>query len=320
MNFSVYKETSLLYRKTDVSIWQGRIDHEVDSAYFRYHQIVQVEPTTEHGKIGLVGFSCDEGVRRNNGRVGAKDAPLALRKQLASLPWRNHVQTNSLMDFGDIVCEGHELEQAQLELGDKVSDILTNGKAIVLGGGHETLYGQYLGVRKAVGAEASIGLLNIDAHFDMRAYDDQTSSGTMFKQILDEDPNAHYFVCGIQQYGNTTALFNTAAHYNVQYFLDEQLESPQFNKDLTDFMDAHDVLLVTLCMDVLNAAEAPGVSAPSPFGLSAIKVRDILRQMVSHKNTVSFSICEVNPSLDINNQTAKLGAYFINEVIMNSFE
>ncbi|SDN75584.1 formiminoglutamase [Psychrobacillus sp. OK028] len=309
-----------MYKKTDSSIWQGRIDHETETAYFRYHQVVQTEPKAKQGVVGLIGFSCDEGVRRNNGRVGAKDAPLELRKQLSSLPWRNHVCIDSLIDFGDVVCEGHELEQAQQELGDKVFDILTNGRAIILGGGHETLYGQYLGVRKAAGPNASIGLLNIDAHFDMRSYDKQTSSGTMFKQILDEDPNAHYFVCGIQQYGNTTALFDTADHYNVQYFLDEQLDLPKFSTDLNDFMDAHDVLLVTLCMDVLNAAEAPGVSAPSPFGLSAIKVRDILRQMVSHKNTVSFSICEVNPSLDINNQTAKLGAYFINEVIMNSFK
>lgn len=308
-----------MHKQTDPSVWQGRIDHKTDPTYFRYHQIVQLEPPTKQGIVGLIGFCCDEGVRRNNGRIGAKEAPLELRKQLSSLPWRN-VPTNSLYDFGDIVCEGHELEQAQQELGDKVSAILTNGKAVVLGGGHETLYGQYLGVRKAVGPDASIGLLNIDAHFDMRAYDIQTSSGTMFKQILDEDPNAHYFVWGIQQYGNTTALFDTADHYNVKYFLEEQLDSPQFATDLTDFMDAHDVLMVTLCMDVLNAAEAPGVSAPSPFGLSAIKVRNILRQMASHKNTVSFSICEVNPSLDVNNQTAKLGAYFINEVIMNCFE
>lgn len=311
-----------MYKKADSEIWQGRVDHATDSTYFRYHQVVQLEKTAnEHEpSIGLIGFACDEGVRRNNGRVGAKEAPTALRKQLASLPWRNHANELSLIDFGDVICEGQELERAQQELGDKVADILTNGKAIVLGGGHETAYGQYLGVRKAVGPDAFIGILNIDAHFDMRSYDEQPSSGTMFKQILDEDPNSDYFVCGIQQYGNTTALFNTADQYHVDYHLDEELNSEQFKERLQGFMDTHDVLLVTLCMDVLNAAEAPGVSATSPFGLSAIKVRDILRQMVSHKNTVSFSICEVNPSLDVDHRTAKLGAYFINEVIMNSFK
>ncbi|MEG0472007.1 MAG: formimidoylglutamase [Solibacillus sp.] len=309
-----------MHKKTDSNVWQGRIDHDTDDTYFRYHQIIQIETEPTKGSIGIIGFCCDEGVRRNNGNVGAKDAPLALRKQLSSIPWRKQSHENSMIDFGDIICEGNELERAQQELGDQISTILNYGKAIVLGGGHETLYGQYLGVRKAVGPNASIGLLNIDAHFDMRSYEAQTSSGTMFKQILDEDPNAHYFVCGIQKYGNTTALFNTADQYNVRYFLDEELDSTIFPTALNEFMDAHDVLLVTLCMDVLNAAEAPGVSAPSPFGLSALKVRDILRQMAAHKNTVSFSICEVNPLLDINNQTVKLGAYFINEVIMNSSE
>lgn len=310
----------IMYKEADSEVWQGRSDHDTDHTYFRYHQVVQIATQPKQGSIGIIGFACDEGVRRNNGRIGAKEAPTSLRKQLAPLPWRNHSHDHSLIDYGDIVCEGYELEQAQQELGDKVSDILKTGKAIILGGGHETLYGQYLGVRKAFGPDASIGILNIDAHFDMRSYDKQPSSGTMFKQILDEDPYSHYFVCGIQQYGNTTALFNTADQYHVQYFLDEQLDSVSFTSQLKDFMDAHDILLVTLCMDVLNAAEAPGVSAPSPFGVSSLKVREILRQMASHKNTVSFSICEVNPLLDVNNQTAKLGAYFINEVIMNSID
>ena len=306
-----------MHKEIDISIWQGRTDHETDSVYFRYHQVVQTKAEATEGTVGMIGFACDEGVRRNNGRVGAKDAPLSLRRQLASLPWRHQVPDTSLIDFGDILCEGERLEHAQQELGDQVAEILAHGKAIVLGGGHETLYGQYLGVRKAAGPDASIGLLNIDAHFDMRSYDEQPSSGTMFKQILDEDPHAHYFVCGIQQYGNTTALFETADHYGVQYFLDEQLQSDAFTAALQNFMNAHDMLLVTLCMDVLNAAEAPGVSAPSPFGLSAVQVRNIVRRMVSHKKTVSFSICEVNPSLDIDNRTAKLGAYLINEAIMN---
>lgn len=306
-----------MHKEIDISIWQGRTDHKTDSTYFRYHQVVQTKAEATGGTVGMIGFACDEGVRRNNGRVGAKDAPLSLRRQLASLPWRHQVPATSLIDFGDVLCEGERLEHAQQELGDQVAEILTHGKAIVLGGGHETLYGQYLGVRKAAGPDASIGLLNIDAHFDMRAYDEQPSSGTMFKQILDEDPHAHYFVCGIQQYGNTTALFETADQYGVEYFLDEQLQSDAFTAALQNFMNAHDMLLVTLCMDVLNAAEAPGVSAPSPFGLSAVQVRNIVRRMVSHEKTVSFSICEVNPSLDIDNRTAKLGAYLINEAIMN---
>lgn len=308
-----------MYKETAQSIWQGRTDSKDDLRYFRYHQIVQCSSVDEQCDIGIIGFMCDEGVRRNNGRVGAKEAPNVLRQQLSSIAWR-YDGMKKVVDYGNIVCENFELEDAQQQLGNKVEMILNSGKAIILGGGHETLYGQYLGVRQAVGKDASIGLLNIDAHFDIRSYAEQTSSGTMFKQILDADSRAAYFVCGIQQFGNTTGLFETADQYNVTYFLEEQLEQDRFYSSLQTFMDAHDVLIVTLCMDVLSAGEAPGVSAPSPFGLSAIKVREILRLMMAHPKTTSFSICEVNPLLDRDHQTAKLGAYFINEAIMNSIK
>ena len=305
-----------MYKEINPAIWQGRIDDTANFSAFRYHQVMECSSLVKRCDIGIIGFMCDEGVQRNQGRAGAKNAPLALRQQLSSIPWQASNQT--IIDFGDIICEDIEMELAQKELGEKVANILTTGNAIILGGGHETVYGQYLGVRQAVGPTASIGLLNIDAHFDLRPYDKQPTSGTMFRQILDEDHNTSYFVCGIQQYSNTTALFQLAQQYNVTYFLDEQLESADFKRNLRQFMRTHDVLLVSLCMDVLNAAEAPGVSAPSPFGLSAKEVRDLLRQIMIHPKATSFSICEISPLLDTNYQTVKLGAAFINEAIMSS--
>ena len=81
---------------------------------------------------------------------------------------------------------------------------------IILGGGHETAYGHYLGVRNYIGKEAKLGIINIDAHFDLRPYNEQPSSGTMFRQILEQDENSSYLVLGIQRYGNTQALFDKA--------------------------------------------------------------------------------------------------------------
>ncbi|MFE4430873.1 arginase family protein, partial [Peribacillus butanolivorans] len=58
------------------------------------------------------------------------------------------------------------------------------------------------------------------------------------------------------------------------------------------------------------------VSAPSSFGLSGKIVRELIRKITSHKKTISFDICEVNPSLDYDNRTVKLAANLINEVFM----
>jgi formiminoglutamase len=74
--------------------------------------------------------------------------------------------------------------------------------------------------------------------------------------------------------------------------------------------------MLTLCTDVLNAAFAPGVSASSPFGLTPMVVRTLIRTVASRKKTLSFDICEVNPAVDENGRTVKLGAYLTNEAIM----
>lgn len=45
-------------------------------------------------------------------------------------------------------------------------------------------------------------------------------------------------------------------------------------------------------------------------------VRQLIRKITSHPKTISFDICEVNPSLDNDNRTVKLAANLINEVFL----
>ncbi len=301
------------------SIWTGRIDDVADRATFRYHQVVEtVDMQAAKDGCAIIGFECEEGVRRNKGRLGSAKAPNALRTGLANLPWR-FPETAQLFDVGNIACIGAELEAAQIQLGKAVGTLLSNRVTpIILGGGHETLYGHYLGVREFLGPDASLGIVNIDAHFDLRPYDEQSSSGTMFRQILENDANASYFVTGIQRYGNTQELFDRADLLGAAYIHEDEMIPGQLENlmdSLDAFMDKHDAVMLTLCTDVLNAAFAPGVSAPSPFGIEPSTVRAIIRKVTGHEKTRSFDICEVNPALDENGKTVKLGAYFVNEAI-----
>ncbi|MFC5605015.1 formimidoylglutamase [Sporosarcina koreensis] len=308
--------------KVNESIWTGRTDDTEDRVSFRYHQVVEQLADIEQasGGCAIIGFECEEGVRRNKGRLGAAEAPNALRSGLANLPWR-FPETARLSDVGNIACDGEDLESAQQQLGKAVTAILSKGVApIILGGGHETLYGHYLGVREFIGKDATLGIVNIDAHFDLRPYDEQPSSGTMFRQILEQDPKARYFVAGIQRYGNTQELFDRADLLGVTYVHEDEMIPGHLDDlmaALDDFIGQHDSVMLTLCTDVLNAAFAPGVSAPSPFGLEPSTVRAIIRKVAGHERTRSFDICEVNPTLDEGGRTVKLGAYFVNEAIVS---
>ncbi|MEY8757575.1 formimidoylglutamase [Peribacillus frigoritolerans] len=316
-----------MYTHPTLKYWNGRIDSQTDLNSFRYHQRVRLAPISELATsynasrtFGLIGFKCDEGVKRNKGRVGAAEGPDHIRQSLAKLPCHLPSQTE-LVDAGDVICESTDMEAAQSQLGSAVARILeSKAIPIILGGGHETLYGHYLGIRKSIGPKARLGIINIDAHFDMRPYENETSSGTMFKQILDEDQSCGYLCVGIQKQGNTKALFETAERSKVDYILEEDLslyEMDETKRRINEFAKENDYIMLTLCTDVIDSAYAPGVSAPSPFGLDPKLVRAIIRHIVSNEKILSFDISEVNPSLDENNKTVTLAGHLINEVLLH---
>ena len=128
------------YKKTVETLWQGRIS---DTQDYLHEKVVLVDlekddlEITKHNSFGLLGYACEAGVQRNQGRIGTKQGPTAIRKALAKLP--NPLQVNSrLLDVGTVVCEKDEMEVAQRKLAYKIHLLLDKQIIpIVIGGGHD---------------------------------------------------------------------------------------------------------------------------------------------------------------------------------------
>ncbi len=221
----------------------------------------------------LLGFASDEGVRRNQGRQGARHGPPALRRALANLAWHGE---QAIYDAGDIVA-GDDLEAAQECYAQRVADLLARGHRVVsLGGGHEIAYASFAGLARHLSRHERlprIGILNFDAHFDLR-HAERASSGTPFRQIAElcqaSDWPFAYCCLGISRLSNTAALFDQAQRLGVRYLLDRQLQPWNLERSeafLDSFLQSVDHLYLTVCLDVLPAAQAPGVSAPSAHGV-----------------------------------------------------
>lgn len=313
-----------LYQPPDLKIWTGRTDDIRDRESYRWHQIIRPlelftgnvpDKTVKNPSFCLIGFCCDKGVEENNGRIGAADAPYAIRKELTNLPDKGY-DPSILFDGGNILYKG-DLAASQATLEAAVRHILELGLfPLIMGGGHEVALGSFSGVLGSKKEKA--GIINFDAHFDLRPLGNGPSSGNMFSSIEEkcqaDSLPFNYFCLGIQESGNTASLFQRAERLGVQYIKAAEINSSPaevcFPK-LSSFMNKLDNIYITVCSDVFSSAYAPGVSSPQPFGLHPEKVMTLLKYILNTGKTVCFDIAEVSPCFDDDNRTAKLAAIFI---------
>lgn len=314
------------YLPPDPNQWQGRADIPARSCFFQIMQMMNLMDSksievSQHS-FALIGFRCDEGIRRNHGRIGAAEGPTALRQALAKLPVQNH--NFNCYDAGNIACLDGDLEKAQQALGEVVALLIShNIIPIVIGGGHELSWGHYQGIN-AIFPKKNLGIINFDAHFDMRQMlpDNKGSSGTPFLQIAQAHEAAKkrfdYNCIGIQHAGNIRQLFDTAKSYNTKMILADELHQGQQEKcvDFIDrVIDQNEMVYVSLCLDVFAAAFAPGVSAIQPMGLCPWHVIPLVRQLAASGKVISYDVAELSPRYDFDQCTAKLAANLIYEII-----
>ena len=278
-------------------------------------------PKLRPGQPVLVGFPQDEGVRRNRGRPGAADAPSAIRHWLYRLTrWDaargTDLDTLDLLDVGNLRVIG-DLEESQDALAEVIAALLMAGAVpIVLGGGHETAYGHYLGYVRA-GRETAI--LNLDAHLDVRPLlEGRGHSGSPFRQALEHPTQPlrgdRYVVLGAQPF---------AVSRDHQNYLQEKGGILRWASELMTGLEEtfrHQCerlsadgcpVYVTLDSDVVCQADVPGVSAPNPLGLPGRAVASCAAAAGECPAVSSFDLVEINPSFDRDGQSARWAALVV---------
>lgn len=296
----------------DMTAWQGRDDLPGEGPLaLRWHQVVQPWQAGAEPGVTLLGFACDEGVRRNQGRAGAAAAPPALRRALASLAWH---ASSKLYDAGDVLCTSGQMEEAQAALGKQVATLLAEKqKPLIVGGGHETAWGTFLGMMSNT-QHQHIGIINLDAHFDLRR-SVQPHSGTAFAQMAAwcqrEQQRFHYFCLGISPAANTQALFQQAVDLGAYWLTDEQLSAPTFDdplRQLEQFIEPLDVLYLSIDLDVLPASVMYAVSAPAGWGVPVERCAKLIDTIARTGKLLVADIVEYNPSLDADHVCGRTAA------------
>lgn len=265
-------------------------------------------------RVSLIGFAVDQGVIRNGGRAGASAGPAAIRERLLRMcpDAENRAAFVRVLeetrDLGDVQASG-DLEADQRALGEVVAQELARGAfVIVLGGGHETSYGHFLGY---AARGRALAIENIDAHPDVRPLRDGLGhSGSPFRQALEHPARLckSYCVEGLQP--------SAVADAHLAY-LQEKGARFGFRRrfDADALYDGEDDTLATFCLDAVDQAFAPGVSAPSTDGLFPAEWLRAAYRAGACPRVTSADVVELNPNYDRDGQTARLAARTVWELL-----
>lgn len=256
-------------------------------------------------QIALLGFACDEGVKRNQGRTGAAGAPDALRKALANLA--SHDGHQRLVDLGNIVAQAPIL-RAQQALRKAVQRCQqAKMRTTVLGRTRNRVCPWRW--RAGCVPAGKVGIINLDAHLDLR-HAEQATSGTPFRQLAhlcDEQQRGFHYACiGVSRAANTRALWDEAQRLGVTVVEDLHCDSAQ--AQLAQFASGVDVIYLTIDLDVLPVWEMPAVSAPAALGVPLATLLGLIEPLCRSGKLQAVDMVEFNPRFDDDGRAARVAA------------
>jgi formiminoglutamase len=280
------------------------------------------------GRAVLIGFPQDEGVRRNGGRVGAAEAPGEIRRWLYRLTPGDPTNDRDLwhappLDAGNVQVTG-DLESSQQALAEVVAGVLASSAIpVVLGGGHETAYGHYLGL---VAAGVPAGIVNFDAHLDVRPLlAGLGHSGSSFRQALEHPtqplPGSCYYCLGLQPHSTSRKHLRYAQDRGcIVHWAAEVARNPAYyyGAAVQELEAASRKSYVTIDADVVCQADVPGVSAPNSVGLSGAAIIECARLAGASPQVAGMDIVEINPRHDRDGQSARWAALVVWTFLVNT--
>jgi arginase len=211
-------------------------------------------------------------------------------------PW------NAVKDAGDLKLS--EMPKAFSEIESAVYDhVISRRKVISLGGDHSITYP----VIKAFARKyQKLNILHIDAHADL--YDEfehnRYSHACPFARIMEEDLAKRLVQIGIR-------TLNPHQRDQIRRYDVETIEMKDWSDDYQFRFDGP--VYVSIDLDALDPAFAPGVSHYEPGGFSTRQLINVIQKL--RGNLIGADIVELNPSRDINGMTAMAAAKLFKELI-----
>ncbi|WP_115864625.1 formimidoylglutamase [Halorussus litoreus] len=297
------------------SDWMGPSNDSNDEQFGHVVELASIDDADRFDAV-LVGEPFDRAVI---GRTGAAEGPAALRERLAGTK-THHFDAGpvgSVADLGDVTLGDGEFatdDSSVADLQERVRGVAeqvhdTDAFPVFLGGDNSLTYPNAAPLLD----DDSLGVINFDAHLDVREVREGVgpTSGTPYRQLYEAGLDA-YACVGARHFETSTAYAEFVRERGGEVVTSEEVGDDEVAAvdRAIDAMGDVDRIYVSVDLDVLDASAAPGVSAPTPGGISSRELFRMLRLFGAEDRLAGFEVVECAPPLEpgTTNLTATAGA------------
>ena len=217
------------------------------------------------------------------------------------------LETVNIKDFGNI--QHTVVAKEMLDMVEKITTELrkTDKLLIILGGEHLLTLGSYMSFPKET------GYVVFDAHYDLRDEYANTklSHAAYLRRIVEERGADNIVHVGARSFVKEELEFLTK--HKINSISDKEIRLGNATRLLKDAISSFDKLYVSIDLDVVDPAFAPGVGNPEAVGITSRELFDMITSL-ENKKIVGSDVVELNPSFD-NGSTSSLAAKMISTII-----
>jgi len=268
--------------------------------------------------VGLLGAPLAAG----SVTPGACDrAPALLRATLKRIG-RYDVETGRelstrVADRGDVEVAGLTIEQATAPIREAVAASAEAHALTLLAGGNNAV------TRPAVlglgGSLEEIGLITLDANFDMRGTSDGLSNGNPVRALLEDGlPGANIAQVGLASFANSAAMHKDAEEAGNLVVTMGDVRREGIEPAIARALDhvAHcDALVIDCDIDVIDRAQMPAAPGARPGGMAVTDFFWAVRRLAADPRTRVIDLTEWDPSLDPTDLSALTAARWVAECL-----
>jgi len=218
---------------------------------------------------------------------------------------------------GDVGLQGLTIEQATEPLRAAVAaSVADHALTLVAGGNNAVTRPAVLGLGVPLD---KVGLITLDAHFDMRDLDEGLGNGNPVRALIEDGlPGRNIAQVGLASFANTEKMHRDAIAAGNLVIGMEEVRRDGIEKAVAlaiQHMAHADAIVVDCDIDVIDRAQMPGAPGARPGGMDAIDFFSAVRRLAGDHRVRIIDLTEWDPPLDSTDLSALIAARWVAECV-----